>query len=65
LIADFECLDIPPALFKFRPMNRDHPLTVEPFHFSSRQGGVAYQGSYDAFFATALGENGQTQSKTV
>jgi hypothetical protein len=27
-------------------MSRDHPLTFEPFQFSSRQGGVAYEWSY-------------------
>ena len=25
-----------PALFSFRSMRRDHPVTVEPFQFSSR-----------------------------
>ena len=36
----------PPVLFSFRSMNHNHPATVEPFQFSSRQGGVAYEGSY-------------------
>jgi hypothetical protein len=36
----------PPALFNFKSMSRDRPLTVEPFQISSRQeGGVAYEGS--------------------
>ena len=35
-----------PALFNFKSMSRDHPLTVELFQISSRQeGGVAYEGS--------------------
>ena len=27
-------------------MSRDHPVTLEPFQFPSRQGGVAYEWSY-------------------
>jgi hypothetical protein len=38
-------LDKPPALFSFRSMSLGHPMTVESFQFSSRQGGVAYQRS--------------------
>ena len=35
-----------PVLYSFRSMSHDYPVTVEPFQFSSRQGGVAYEGSY-------------------
>jgi hypothetical protein len=45
VIADFNSIDKPPALFSFRSMSGDQPVTLEPFKFSSRQGGVAYQGS--------------------
>jgi hypothetical protein len=66
VIADFDSLDKPPALFSFRSMSRDHLLTVEHFQFSSRQSGAACQGSYDAFFEAALEKMGtKTQSKTV
>jgi hypothetical protein len=66
MIADFDSLDKPPALFSFRSMSRDHPLTVEHFQFSSRQSGAACQGSYDAFFEAALEKMGtKTQIKTV
>jgi hypothetical protein len=33
VISDFNSLDKPPALFSYRSMSRDHPVTVEPFQF--------------------------------
>jgi hypothetical protein len=36
VIADFNSIHTPPALFGFRSMRRDRPVTVEPFQFSSR-----------------------------
>jgi hypothetical protein len=34
----------PPALFNFRSISRDHPVTIEPFQFSPSET-VAYEGS--------------------
>ena len=34
----------PPALFNFRSIRCDHPVTVEPFQFSPSEK-VAYEGS--------------------
>ena len=44
----------PPALISFAPMNHAHAVTVEPFQFSSRQGGVAYEWSYAGGLALEL-----------
>jgi hypothetical protein len=33
----------PPALIRFAPIKHALAVTVEPFKFSSRQGGVAYE----------------------
>ena len=44
VIADFNSLHKPPALFTFRSISRDHPVTVEPFQFSPSET-VAYEGS--------------------
>jgi len=45
VIADlFNSLDKPLVLFSSISVSRDHPATVEPFQFTSRQGGAAYQG---------------------
>jgi hypothetical protein len=33
----------PPASIRFAPMKHALAVTVEPFNFSSRQGGVAYE----------------------
>jgi hypothetical protein len=44
VIADFNSILKPPALFNFRSIGRDHPLTVEPFQFSPLET-VAYEGS--------------------
>jgi hypothetical protein len=39
----------PPASFSFGSTIRDHAVTVEPIQFLSRQGGVAYEWSYNRF----------------
>ena len=36
----------PPASIRFAPIKHALAVTVEPFKFSSRQGGVAYELSY-------------------
>jgi hypothetical protein len=44
VVADFNSLHKPPALFNFRSINHDHRVTVEPFQFSPSET-VAYEGS--------------------
>jgi hypothetical protein len=45
VIADLiNSIDKPPALFSFRSLRRDHPITVEPFKYSPSDT-VAYEGS--------------------
>ena len=45
VVADFNSIHKPPVLNRFISINHDLTETVEPFQFSSRRVGVAYERS--------------------